>query len=126
MTSPPPSGTPELRAHIDLLTSQNVASGMPAEEAVRAARMESGVEPVKEQVRDVGAGALVGALHVVDPRKTRLKAGYAAKTDRLDARRLADALRRASVVGIYYPPRRFAICASCAATGATSPGCRPG
>src|SRR6516225_3189934 len=41
---------------------------------------------------------------VVDPRKTRLKAGYAAKTDRLDARRLADALRRDSVVGIYYPP----------------------
>src|SRR5215831_10416742 len=42
---------------------------------------------------------------VVDPRKTRLKAGYAAKTDRLDARRLADALRRESVVSIYYPPR---------------------
>ena len=33
-----------------------------------------------------------------------LKAGYAAKTDRLDARRLADAFRRDSVVGIYYPP----------------------
>jgi transposase len=33
-----------------------------------------------------------------------LKAGYAAKTDRLDAQRLADALRRDSVVGIYYPP----------------------
>jgi transposase len=46
----------------------------------------------------------VGAVHVVDARKTRLKAGYAAKTDRLDARRLADALRRESVVGIYYPP----------------------
>jgi transposase len=46
----------------------------------------------------------VGAVQVVDARKTRLKAGYAAKTDRLDARRLADALRRASVVGIYYPP----------------------
>lgn len=46
----------------------------------------------------------VGAVHVVDTRKTRLKAGYAAKTDRLDARRLADALRRDSVVGIYYPP----------------------
>ncbi len=30
---------------------------------------------------------------VVDPRKTKLKAGFAAKTDRLDARRLADALR---------------------------------
>jgi transposase len=46
----------------------------------------------------------VGQVQVVDPRKTRLKAGYAAKTDRLDARRLADALRRDSVVGIYYPP----------------------
>jgi len=46
----------------------------------------------------------VGAIHVVDTRKTRIKAGYAAKTDRLDARRLADALRRDSVVGIYYPP----------------------
>jgi transposase len=46
----------------------------------------------------------VDAVHVVDSRKTRLKAGYAAKTDRLDARRLADALRRDSVVGIYYPP----------------------
>ena len=42
---------------------------------------------------------------VVDPRKTRLKAGAAAKTDRLDARRLADALRRDSVVSIYVPPR---------------------
>jgi transposase len=41
---------------------------------------------------------------VVDPRKTRLKAGFAAKTDRLDARRLADALRRDSVVSIYVPP----------------------
>jgi transposase len=48
--------------------------------------------------------AHVGAVHVVDTRKTRLKAGYAAKTDRLDAQRLADALRRDSVVGIYYPP----------------------
>src|SRR5436189_2970012 len=46
----------------------------------------------------------VGRVHVVDTRKTRIKAGYAAKTDRLDARRLADALRRDSVVGIYYPP----------------------
>jgi transposase len=41
---------------------------------------------------------------VVDPRRTRLKAGFAAKTDRLDARRLADALRRESVVSIYVPP----------------------
>ena len=41
---------------------------------------------------------------VVDAFRTRLKAGFAAKTDRLDARRLADALRRDSVVGIYVPP----------------------
>jgi transposase len=46
----------------------------------------------------------VGDLRIVDPVKTKLKAGYAAKTDRLDARRLADALRRDSVVGIYSPP----------------------
>lgn len=48
--------------------------------------------------------AHVGVLRIVDPLKTQLKAGYAAKTDRLDARRLADALRRDSVVGVYYPP----------------------
>lgn len=41
---------------------------------------------------------------VVDTRKTKLKAGYPAKTDKLDARRLADALRRQSVVSIYIPP----------------------
>src|SRR5215467_12085044 len=52
----------------------------------------------------------VGAVQVVDARKTRLKAGYAAKTDRLDARRLADALRRDSVVGIYYPPPAIREC----------------
>lgn len=46
----------------------------------------------------------VGDLRIVDPVKTKLKAGYAAKTDRWDARRLADALRRDSVVGIYHPP----------------------
>jgi transposase len=46
----------------------------------------------------------VGKVVVVDAFRTRLKAGFAAKTDRLDARRLADALRRESVVGIYVPP----------------------
>jgi transposase len=51
-----------------------------------------------------GIVAAVGDLRIIDPLKTKLKAGYAAKTDRLDARRLADALRRDSVVGIYYPP----------------------
>jgi len=48
--------------------------------------------------------AHAGQVVIIDPVKTRLKAGYAAKTDRLDARRLADALRRDSVVGIYHPP----------------------
>lgn len=48
--------------------------------------------------------ALEADVCVVDPRKTKLKAGYAAKTDKLDARRLADALRRESVVSIYIPP----------------------
>jgi transposase len=52
-----------------------------------------------DAVQPTGAG-----ICVVDPRKTRLKAGYAAKTDRLDARRLADALRRDSVVSVYVPP----------------------
>jgi transposase len=47
----------------------------------------------------------VEAVVIVDARRTRLKAGYAAKTDRLDARRLADAYRRDSVTTIYYPPR---------------------
>lgn len=51
-----------------------------------------------------GIVGAVGELRIVDPLKTKLKAGYAAKTDRLDARRLADALRRDSVVSIYYPP----------------------
>lgn len=51
-----------------------------------------------------GVVSAVGTVCIVDPLKTKLKAGYAAKTDRLDARRLADALRRESVVGIYYPP----------------------
>lgn len=46
----------------------------------------------------------VSMVCVVDPLRTRLKAGYAAKTDRLDARRLADALRRDSVVSVYVPP----------------------
>lgn len=44
------------------------------------------------------------AVVVVDAAKTRLKAGAAAKTDRLDARRLADAVRRDSVVTVWYPP----------------------
>jgi transposase len=52
-----------------------------------------------DAIRPTGA-----RLCVVDTCKTKLKAGFAAKTDRLDARRLADALRRESVVSIYIPP----------------------
>ncbi len=48
--------------------------------------------------------ARVQRVVVVDAGKTRLKAGHAAKTDRLDARRLADALRRDSVVTVWTPP----------------------
>ncbi len=48
--------------------------------------------------------AAVGAVIIVDPFKTKIKAGFAAKTDRLDAARLADALRRDSVTSVYYPP----------------------
>ncbi len=48
----------------------------------------------------------VEAVVIVDAAKTRLRAGFVAKTDRLDARRLADALRRGSVVRVYYPPVR--------------------
>lgn len=50
-------------------------------------------------------GPAVTAVVIVDPFKTKIKAGYAAKTDRLDAARLADALRRDSVTAIYYPSR---------------------
>lgn len=51
-----------------------------------------------------GIAPAVGTLCIVDPLKTKLKAGFAAKTDALDARRLADARRRDSVVSIYHPP----------------------
>src|SRR5215467_15957897 len=60
---------------------------------------------------------------VVDPRKTRLKAGYAAKTDRLDARRLADALRRDSIVSVYVPPPAGGSSAKCVAGAIRSCAC---
>jgi transposase len=40
----------------------------------------------------------VAQVQVIDPRKTWLRAGVAAKTDKLDA------LRRDSVAAVYYPP----------------------
>ncbi len=49
----------ELRAHTDLLASEKMEAGMSRAEALRAARLEAGAEQVKEQVRDVRAGALL-------------------------------------------------------------------
>lgn len=75
-----------------------IAHGVDADRAIA-------VEASGPTWRFVDALAPTGAtVCVVDPRKTKLKAGFAAKTDRLDARRLADALRRESVVSIYIPP----------------------
>src|SRR4029453_3155381 len=44
----------------------------------------------------------VAELRIVDPLKTTLKAGYAAKTDRLDPRRPAERLRGGR--GVWLPP----------------------
>ena len=75
-----------------------VARGVDADRAIA-------VEASGPTWRFVDALAPTGAtVCVVDPRRTKLKAGFAAKTDRLDARRLADALRRESVVSVYIPP----------------------
>ena len=44
----------ELRFHIDRLTDENIAAGMPREEARRRARLEfGGQEQIKEELRDV-------------------------------------------------------------------------
>ena len=48
----------EVRAHLDLLTDENLRAGMAPGDAQRAARMElGGVEQVKSQVRDVRLGS---------------------------------------------------------------------
>lgn len=47
----------EVRAHLDLLTEENIQAGMTPEHARRAARMElGGVEQVKEEVRQASRG----------------------------------------------------------------------
>jgi putative ABC transport system permease protein len=49
----------EVRAAFEMLVDEKTRAGLPHEEAHRAARLElGGVESVKEQVRDVRAGAL--------------------------------------------------------------------
>ena len=50
----------EVSAYLDLLTEEKTHSGMAPEAARRAARLElGGVEQVKEQIRDVRAGAWI-------------------------------------------------------------------
>ena len=75
-----------------------IARGVGGAQAV-AVEASGPTWSVVDALRPTGA-----RVCVVDPRKTKLKAGFAAKTDRLDARRLADALRRESVVSLYIPP----------------------
>ena len=81
------------------------AEGIAAFAARGLTRAHVAVEATGPTWAFVDAVQAYGAsVCVVDTRKTKLKAGFAAKTDRLDARRLADALRRESVVSIYIPP----------------------
>ena len=53
----------ELHAYADMLADEKRARGMAAKEALRSARIElGGLDQVKEQVRDVRAGATIHAL----------------------------------------------------------------
>jgi putative ABC transport system permease protein len=53
----------EVQSHLEMLTDENLRAGMPPEEARRAARIElGGIEQVKEQVREVRAGAWLETL----------------------------------------------------------------
>lgn len=47
----------EVRAHLEMLTEENIRAGMPASEARRAARIElGGIDQLKEQVHQVQTG----------------------------------------------------------------------
>lgn len=53
----------ELSAYADLVAAEKVRSGMPSDEAVRAARRDmEGVEQVRQRVRDIRAGVSVERL----------------------------------------------------------------
>jgi hypothetical protein len=53
----------EIRAYVEMLTQTRVAEGLRPEEARRAALIElSGVEQVKERVREVRVGHLLGTV----------------------------------------------------------------
>ncbi|MFY9554986.1 MAG: ABC transporter permease [Blastocatellia bacterium] len=60
----------EMSAHLAMLIDEKVATGLSADEAYRAARIEfGGVDQVKEQVRDIRTGAMI--------EQARLDARYA-------------------------------------------------
>lgn len=53
----------ELRATLEILVDEKVATGLTASQAKRAASIElGGIEPIKDRVRDVRAGALMETL----------------------------------------------------------------
>lgn len=52
----------ELRSSFDMLTEEKVSAGMTRHDARRAAAIELRIESVKEQVRDVRAGAVIETL----------------------------------------------------------------
>src|ERR1700683_2926354 len=53
----------EVRSYVENLAEENMRDGMPPEEARRAARIElGGIEHVKEDVREVRAGAWLDSL----------------------------------------------------------------
>src|ERR1700677_1754374 len=53
----------EVRGYVDLLAEEKLRTGMKPEEARRAARIElGGIEQVKEDVREVRAGAWLDSL----------------------------------------------------------------
>lgn len=53
----------EVRSYLDLLIEEKIRAGMSPREATHAARVDlGGMEQVKEEVRDVQVGALVGSV----------------------------------------------------------------
>src|SRR5688572_19083343 len=58
----------ELRLHLEMRTAENIAAGMPPEEAARAARRRFGnVQRVREECRDIRAASF-GETFVQDVR----------------------------------------------------------
>jgi putative ABC transport system permease protein len=52
----------EMRSTLQLLVAEKIAAGLSAADARRAARLELGIESVKQQVRDVRRGAFLETL----------------------------------------------------------------